>query len=120
MREGISQWDETIFSKGGRGRGSYSEMVVRAAVLEDDFPSIDQADGLGWKNQGYKRAYVYGVKFLTWLIDTYGEEKFLEWDRRVRSSLLLSMINHQARNVYGQTFYELWREWQQVLIDKNL
>lgn len=115
IREGVAQLDETHFTQGGRGRGSYSEMVVRASVLEDAFPSIDEADGLGWRWPGYKTAYIYGVKFLQYLVETYGWEKFHEFDRRVRSSPLLAMINHQARNVYGKTFYELWREWQQVL-----
>ncbi|HPQ80891.1 MAG TPA: hypothetical protein PLZ86_04125, partial [bacterium] len=115
IREGIAQYDETIMTEGGRGRGAYSEMIVRTAILDDAFLKIDQADGLGWKWPGYKSAYVYGVKFLHHLIDTYGEEKFLEFDRRVRSSPLLTMINHQARNVWGKTFYELWNEWRQEL-----
>lgn len=118
MREGISQYDETVMTAGGRGRGSYSEMIVRTAVLADKFPPIDEADGLSWRWPGYKSAYIYGIKFLQYLIETYGEESFLEFDRRVRSSPLLGMINHQARGVYGKTFYELWREWQQVLIDR--
>ena len=118
MREGIAQYDETFFTKGGRGRGSYSEMVVRTSILEETFPPIDVADGLGWRWPGYKTAYIYGIKFVQWLIDTYGEEKFMEFDRRVRSSLLLAMINHQARNVYGQTFYELWNEWKRSLIER--
>ncbi|MBT3182672.1 MAG: hypothetical protein HN337_09240 [Deltaproteobacteria bacterium] len=118
IREGIAQYDETVFTGGGRGRGSYSEMIVRTAILEDTFPSIDFADGLSWKWPGYKAAYAYGITFVHWLIDTYGEKKFMEFDKKVRSSILIAMINHQARNVYGKTFYELWREWQQHLIDK--
>lgn len=116
MKEGIAQYDETIFTEGGRGRGTYSDMVVRTSIFEDTFPPIDKADGLSWQPPGYKTAYVYGIKFVQWLTDTYGEEKFLEFDKRVRKSLLLGMINHQARNVYGKTFYELWREWEQYLI----
>ncbi len=118
IREGIAQYDETVFTQGGRGRGAYSDMIVRTAILEDAFPSIDFADGLSWKWPGYKAAYAYGVTFIHWLIDTYGEKKFMEFDERVRSSVMLPMVNHQARNVYGKTFYELWREWQQQLIYK--
>ncbi|MFH1830664.1 MAG: hypothetical protein ABH871_07815, partial [Pseudomonadota bacterium] len=117
MREGIAQYDETYFTKGGRGRGSYSEMVVRTSVIDDTFPEIDQADGLGWRWPGYKSAYIYGVKFVSWLIDKYGEEKFMKLDKRIRSSLLLGMLNHQSRNVYDRTFYELWDEWHQELMD---
>ena len=115
MREGMSQYDETIFTDAGRGRGSFSEMVVRTAVLEDAFPTIDVADGLSWRWPSYRTAYIYGIKFVQWLIETYGEDRFLQFDKRVRSSLMLAMINHQARNVYGKTFYELWNEWRAEL-----
>ncbi len=117
LREGIAEYAETYFTKGGRGRGSYSEMVVRTSALDDTFPEIDQADGLGWKWPGYKASYIYGIKFISWLIDKYGEEKFLQLDERIRSSLLLGMLNHQSRNVYDRTFYELWDEWHRELID---
>lgn len=118
MREGFAQYEETALTAGGRGRGSYSEMVVRTSVIENDFPTIDEADGLGWRWPGFKGAYIYGLKFLQWLSDTYGEDKLMKFDRRVRSSIMLTMINHQARNVYGKTFYELWREWKKVLEDR--
>lgn len=115
IREGVAEYDETIFTSGGRGRGSWSEMVVRTAILEDAFPAIDEADGLGWRWPGFRAAYIYGIKFIQYLTDTYGEEKFLAFDRRVRSSVLLSMINHHAKNVYGKSFYALWREWRTSL-----
>lgn len=118
FREGVAQYDETLFTGGGRGRGTCSEMVVRTAIIEGSFPHIDEADGLSFRWPGYKAAYVYGIKFIQWLIDAYGEEKFMEFDRRVRSSIMLTMINHHARNVYGKTFYKLWREWEDSL--KNL
>ncbi len=118
MREGVSQYDETYFTKAGRGRGSYSEMVIRAATLDGEFPTIDVADGLGWRWPGYKGAYVYGIGFIDWLIETYGIDRFMKLDHNIRSSLLLGMINHDARNVYGKTFYEMWSEWRQSLIKK--
>lgn len=118
LREGVAQYGETDFTAGGRGRGSYSEMVVRTAVIEDAFPAIDQADGQGWKWPSYKGAYIYGIKFVQWLVEQYGEEKFMQLDRRIRSSILIGMLNHDARNVYGKTMYELWREWRQDLNDR--
>ncbi len=118
MKEGFAQYDETIYTKGGRGRGSYSEMVVRVAVLTDSFPPIDVADGMGWRWPGYNAPYVYGIKFVQWLVEKYGEEKLHEFDKRVRRSPLIGMINHQARRVYGKTFYELWNEWHQSLINR--
>ena len=118
FREGVAQFSETYFTEGGRGRGSYSEMIVRMDVLDDEFLTIDEADGLGWRWPGYKSAYVYGIKFTQWLVDRYGLDRYLEFDRMVRSSPLLGMLNHKTRNVYGKTFYELWNEWKQDLSDE--
>mgnify|MGYP000866526551 CR=1 FL=1 len=118
IREGVAQYDETVLTQSGRGRGAYSEMMVRTAILDDAFLKIDEADGMSWKWPSFKGAYVYGIKFMQYLVDTYGEEKFLEFDRRVRGSPMLTMINHQARNVWGKTFYELWNEWREVLSDR--
>jgi Tol biopolymer transport system component len=118
MKEGFAQYDETIYTKGGRGRGSYSEMVIRVAVLTESFPPIDVADGMGWRWPGYNAPYVYGVKFVQWLVEEYGSDRLHEFDKRVRRSPLIGMVNHQARRVYGKTFYELWDEWHQSLINR--
>ncbi len=114
-REGVAVYEESAETTAGRNRSSYSEMLLRSAVLEDNFPTIDEADGLGWRWPSYNTAYIFGGKFIKYLVDTYGEDKFLEFNRRIQSSPLLSMVNHQARNVYHKTFYQLWREWREGL-----
>ena len=118
VREGFAVYEETAQTTGGRNRASYTEMLLRAAVLEDNFPKIDEADGLGWNWPSYNLAYLFGGKFIAYLIDTYGEDKFFEFIRRTQKSPLITMVNHDARNVYHKTFYELWREWQDNLKDK--
>ncbi len=115
VREGFSVYEETEQTTAGRNRSTFSDMMVRTSILEDKFPKIDEADGLGWSWPSYNTAYIFGGKFVKYLVDTYGEDKFLEFNRRVQSSPMLSMVNHQARNVYHKTFYELWREWEAKL-----
>jgi len=115
VREGFAVYEETDKTTAGRGRASYTEMLIRTAVLENDFPSIDRADGVHWEWPSYNVAYLFGGKFISYLIDTYGEDKFLKFNTRLQGSPMLSMVNHQARNVYHKTFYELWREWQSSL-----
>lgn len=117
-REGVAQYGETDFTAGGRGRGAYSEMVVRADLLANDFPAIDEADGMGWRWPSAKGAYIYGIKFVQWLVATYGEDRFKEYDRQIRSTVLLGMLNHDARKIYGKTLYELWKEWQASLQER--
>ncbi|MFH1875031.1 MAG: DPP IV N-terminal domain-containing protein [Pseudomonadota bacterium] len=118
VKEGTAVYEETVKTEAGRGRASYSEMLIRTAILEDKFPPIDRASVYHWKWPSANVGYIFGGKFILYLVQTYGLEKFLEFNRRIQSSLMLSMINHQARNVYGKTFYELWREWQKTLQEK--
>lgn len=118
VKEGFAVYNETAETTGGRNRSSYSDMLLRAAILEDAFPTIDRAGGVGWRWPSYQGAYIFGGKFIEYLVDTYGWKKFWEFNKRIQSSIMLSMVNHQARNVYHKTFYELWREWKASLEEK--
>ncbi len=119
IKEGFATYKETKYSTGGRGRSTYAEMMVRTSVLENRFPKIDQIDGLQWEWPAYRGAYLYGVSFIQYLVDTYGEEKFLQFNNKVQASPLLVAMNRQAKKVYNQkTFYQLWREWKKHLEKK--
>ncbi|MBI2091395.1 MAG: PD40 domain-containing protein [Deltaproteobacteria bacterium] len=142
IREGIATYTETTESSRGRGRATYPEMLVRTAVLNDQFPGIDEVDGLAWKWPSYQSMYMYGVKFLQYLSDRFGEEKLMKFHKKMGRSPLLYMVNSQAKwtfndikfeskkvhthyiktNVKGlsgsKTFYDLWDEWQDSLEKK--
>lgn len=142
MKEGLATYEETARTMTGRGRSSFAEMMLRTAILNDRFLHIDEADGYQWKwPSGYAR-YIYGVKFLEYLADKYGEEKLYEFVSRTSRSPLAPAINHQARNIFSnieyetvkihtryrkqkktgaprsKSFYDLWREWQEDLRKK--
>ncbi|MBI4126994.1 MAG: PD40 domain-containing protein, partial [Deltaproteobacteria bacterium] len=118
IKEGIATYEETKHTAGGRGRSTFTEMMIRTSVLEDQFPRIDEADGFGWEWPSYRIAYLYGVEFIEYLVDTYGEAKFIEFNKRVQRSLLLFMINHHAKALYDKTFYQLWDEWYAKVKEK--
>jgi Tol biopolymer transport system component len=142
IREGIATYTETTESSRGRGRATYPEMLVRTAILNDQFPSIDEVDGLAWKWPSYQSMYMYGVKFLQYLSDRFGEEKLMEFHKKMGRSPLLYMVNSQAKWVFNdikfeskkvhtryiktnikglsgsKTFYDLWDEWQ-VSLEKK-
>jgi hypothetical protein len=118
IREGFAVYEESAETTGGRNKYSYSDMLLRAAILDGNFPSIDEADGVGWRWPSYNLSYIFGGKFVDYLVETYGWDKFLEFNKRVQGSILLTMVNHHARNVYHKTFYELWREWKRTLEEK--
>ncbi|MBI4366298.1 MAG: PD40 domain-containing protein, partial [Deltaproteobacteria bacterium] len=118
MREGLAVHEETQESTGGRGRASFSEMMLRTAALHDRLLKITQADGFGWRWPAANAQYIYGGKFVEWLAAKYGEEKLLRYHRRVGRSPLLFMVNHQAKRIWKKSLSTLWREWQQELKDK--
>ncbi len=139
MREGIATYIETVETTAGRGRASYPEMMIRTAILNNEFPHIDEADGLQWKWPSYQSMYMYGVKFLQYIADRFGEDKLIEFQHEMGRSLALWAVNHQARNVFGdiqweskkvgnhytkvkkegtpfsKTFYTYWKDWKAEL-----
>ncbi|MDO8519204.1 MAG: hypothetical protein Q7T11_03460 [Deltaproteobacteria bacterium] len=117
MREGMASFEE---SSTGEGRGNFSttEMVIRASILENDFPHIDEAAGLGTRWPAADLQYLFGVKFWKWLADRYGEETVQKYMEKYSSGLWLFSLNNKAKQVYGKSFYKLWKEWQQDLTEK--
>ncbi|MBI2338757.1 MAG: PD40 domain-containing protein [Deltaproteobacteria bacterium] len=112
MREGIAAWEETVETGRGRGNSPYVEMIIRNAVLEDKFPRIDEAAGLGRKFPGSNTQYVYGVKFWQWLAGKYSEEAIVRYMEEYASGLWLFSLNNKARRVFNKSFYQLWNEWK--------
>lgn len=115
VREGIATVQETQHTEGGRGRSAYSDMILRAAILQNDFPKIDQVSGPGWAWPGAEGQYIYGVKFLQYLRDTYGEDKLMEFSERMSKTIMPFSVNIQAKRVWKKSFYTLWKEWQASL-----
>lgn len=115
VREGIATVQETQHTGGGRGRSAYSDMIVRTAVLQNQFPKVDQVSGPGWAWPGAEGQYVYGVKFLQYLRDTYGEDKLTEFNQRMSKTILPYSVNIQAHHTWKKSFYTMWKEWQASL-----
>jgi len=115
IREGIATLQETDTAHShhnGRGDTTYSDMILRAAILQNDFPKIDQVSGPGWAWPGAEGQYIYGVKFLQYLQSKYGSAKLMKFNELTSHSMLFFAINHQAKRVWKKSFYKLWKEWQ--------
>ena len=102
IREGTATLEETLYTKGGRGRSTYTEMLLRTAILQDQFLSIDRAEGFQWSWPSSQAAYHYGVAFLDYLVKTYGEEKFMAFHRRTQGSPMLGALNRHAKKTIGK------------------
>lgn len=118
MREGMAAFEESVETGFGRANSSYSDMVLRAAILEGNFPKIDEAAGLGYKWPGADSQYIYGVKFWQWLANKYGEESIQKYMQKYASSVWLFSLNNKAKRIYGKSFYQLWDDWKKELFLK--
>ncbi|HTP57301.1 MAG TPA: hypothetical protein VMM82_00195, partial [Spirochaetia bacterium] len=75
MIEGPSTYNETAFTKGGRGRSSLFEMFSKAPVEEGRLFSLEQAAyGSAFPPPG--RIYVGGYLLVDFLETTYGDDAF--------------------------------------------
>lgn len=115
VREGVATYEESKQTQGGRGRSPYGNMMIRTALLQNKFPKLDQLSGPGWKWPGGEGQYIYGVRFLQYLVDTYGADKLAEFNKNVSRSPMLFAVNHQAKRVWHKSFYALWKDWQRTL-----
>jgi len=75
--EGIAEYHETKHTGGGRLRGPYFDMVLRMAVLERNFNNLAQAQA-GIDSWPLSTEYIYGGIFVQYLIERFGEERFLK------------------------------------------
>lgn len=113
--EGLATYVESRLTGAGRVRGSYHEMVLRTAVLEDEFFPIDRlaGDPVEWPGGG--AAYVYGSEFADWLARRYGQERAGEFIRTVGRQLIPYRMDAAARRSYGVTFSSAYAEWRREL-----
>ncbi len=108
--EGITVFDESRFTGGGRNRSAWADMLVRMSVLEHQFPAIDQGDGYidAWPG-GYVR-YIWGGRFHQWAAEAYGEHIWTAYSHRHAAQVIPYV--QPAAKVFGKRFVHLWKDWQ--------
>lgn len=113
--EGLATYVESAQTRAGRVRGSFHEMVLRTAILEDRFFSIDRASGdpVSWP-AGSTR-YVYGSLFFDFLARRYGREGLTRLVETAGSRLVPYRTDAAARRAFGISFSRAWREWEDSL-----
>jgi len=110
--EGIATYYESSLTEAGRVRGSFHEMVLRSAVLEGTFESIDQTSGASQVWPGGQRYYVYGSLFLNHLAELYGEESLGDFVEEVAGQWIPYRMNAAGRKIFGTSFSDAWLAWE--------
>jgi len=113
--EGLATYYESELTGAGRVRGSFHEMVVRTAILEDRFESIDQSSGESPVWPGGQRSYVYGSLFLKHLMDQHGQEAMGVFVDAVAGQWIPYRLNSAAEDAFGVSFSDSWEEWRALL-----
>lgn len=113
--EGLATWLESRLTGVGRVHGSFHEMVLRTAVLEGRFFSIDRVTGRPTTWPAGNTAYVYGSMFADYLSDRYGPERAGEFLRVVGRRWVPYLVDDAARAAYGVSFTRAWGEWRDSL-----
>ena len=113
--EGLATYYESSLTGAGRLRGSYVDMVLRTAVLEDGLERLDQITGSSPNWPAGNRVYVYGASFFDHLGETYGEERLGTFADAVARQWIPYRVNAGATDAFGVSFSEAWDGWRQEL-----
>lgn len=115
--EGLATYYESRLTGLGRAHGALHEMMLRTAVLEGRFESIDQASGFGPQWPTGLRPYVYGSMFLDHLARRHGPEVMREIVGRTAGAVIPPTLafDRIGRKATGESFTAEWRAWRREL-----
>jgi hypothetical protein len=111
--EGLAVFMETWMAGGiGRAQNGYDEMVFRAMVRDStyfyDIVGIE-SEGTAADFQMGQLSYLYGTRFVSYLVHQHGPESIIDWAKRQPGTK--RSFARQFKQVYGQAIQNAWREW---------
>lgn len=130
MLEGLAVFMETRFSQTGRGRSSYWNMILRAAVKDrvlhqSSFISLDQINGPNPKFPAGQTPYLFGYELFFHLYET-AAQKHRTYDGETElhepedlfgvgsyrsGGRVPFFINGNISNLTGKTWTQHWDDW---------
>ncbi len=116
--EGLATYKETDTERGiGRGQSAMFASMMREEVANGLQPiSHVNLPVSTWP--GGTTRYLYGVYFMNFLAEKYGEEKLRDWIEEYSNNLLPFFINTNAQRTLGKNLEPLWNEFQRWLKNK--
>ncbi|MDH4216255.1 MAG: BamA/TamA family outer membrane protein [Gallionella sp.] len=112
--EGLAVHEETELTGGGRNSSPAADMVLRMAVLEDNFPPISHAANMAEKWPAGEVPYLFGGSFVDFIARKYGREKLADISLAY-SERLPFQVGGAAYRAIGSDYPELWEEWKRQL-----
>ncbi|MBI3994606.1 MAG: PD40 domain-containing protein, partial [Nitrospirae bacterium] len=115
--EGLATYEETATGVSDRRDNAYADMLLRMAVLEDRFPTLDQAGGLdSWP--GHQIQYLFGARFYDYLARRFGETVLKDLSLEYSDNVIPFFVGTTGRQILGQSYPSLWENWKTELTEK--
>lgn len=112
--EGLAVEFETRGTASARLHGSFHEMVVRTAVLEDRLDPIDRMNGETPIWPGGQRAYIYGSLFMDYLARNRGADAQARLTSKTKGSILPAslLLNNIGKRALGSSLTDQYAAWE--------
>jgi hypothetical protein len=113
--EGLATQLESRLTLGGRVRGTTHDMILRTAILEEEFFPIDRATGVRTIWPGPATRYVYGSHFFDFLVRRHGQASVSRFLEHYAGTIVPYDLDRPARRAFGRTLVAAWEEWERQL-----
>lgn len=115
MLEGLAVHEETELTGGGRNRSAAADMVMRMAVLENNFPHISHAANFTEQWPAGEVPYLFGGGFTEFISKKYGREKLADVSLEYSGRAWPFLVSSTAYRTFGTNYPVLWEEWKDTL-----
>ena len=112
MLEGLATYEESRLTSQGRHRSTQFDMMLRMAVLEQGFPSLDRVSAPATIFPHTTSVYLYGLHLIHYLGSRYGHDKLRELSHKYGGRAMPYSLNRTVQEVYGVDFQQLWQDFQ--------
>lgn len=112
--EGLATHYESRLTGAGRVHGSFHDMVVRTAALEEEIPPLGRVTTPSPVWPAGQRSYIYGASFMRWLAEEYGPDIHARLVEATADAILPTFLffGEVAETVTGSDFGELYEAWR--------
>jgi len=111
VTEGLATYKETDIKRGvGRGQSTLFASMMREEVANGLQPISHVNLPVSTWPAGTTR-YLYGVYFMEFLVEKFGEDKLQQWIDEYSDNLLPFFINTNAQQTLGKNLTPLWQEY---------
>ncbi len=113
--EGLAVAMESAHTSAGRLRSALFDMYLRTDVLGSNLASLDEISQSPRRWPGGDLWYLYGSKFIEWILFTYGPDTYSRVANEYGKFLIPWGINRVIRRATGRTYPELYAGWKATL-----